>query len=1195
MFARVLVFVCTLPLILAAWQTPAQGVTGPAALSRGHINDLAPGEHVLPHLEADWSVAAPAIEPAADATQSASYDEATQTFTFAYTAGSESLVYTWSPQAGTDASMEGIGGETLVGTYQGAAFYPLEDLTVSRHSNPVAACTAPITGTGNNKLNKTTGGQLIACDASQIEAGVARCDFLVHCSTAASAAGPEHAMSVFVALVGTSLVVEFTPLLTAAATFSGPGCVDGQPSQHFWYDPTCAPTENGAEYLDPGLFTPAGGDAGKLTRAHRLPYSDRFAVLSHDDGSNAPLYFTAYWDFVASGSVEGINDAHAYFSTDGSSSASKRSAPTLRGDGLRERLVISVANTADRVLPSSPLSPSPHLAELGKLYHLDDWDDYEDPLWNSIDGCFEAQCESTGCETTSFALSASKRLQMMADYGARDVSFLRHNWQNAGYDQGTVTFPAKSSFGGTCGMLQLSAWVAAHTAIAQVEGGVGIRFGLHTNYQSYSIPFSEVTPTTMLYCDGGDICASFQEPLIHDTYGTTALFLDVASADYTRKMPDSVLGQDVGAAQVYDLQHELAAWVKNEHEGVLNGEGGSADVRWAGIFDALNGEISSVDRWRKAADGGCPFEGRDSVLIVDFKLLRLQDRAAITAVGYEGRWFAGNATGPCPGVMEGQVLAQWNRANLDEKRAVTLLFGNQAGFTLAYWEIPDEAMIGAEYHNLMPIQRRYLGNGAEVTEIRYFQTDGTALTLGEALLADYDFSIDALQVRTTWSTGLQIHVNLANSPWPIPQANGATITLGQRGFTAIGDGVTAFMGDYDGAGTANLTLADDRLFFDGRGQVVDLLGAFGVAADGAVLLDLVAADTLEVTPIELLGTALEVVTHLVVRPAVLAPTQPRPVSVEAFDLQGASLGAANVTLDETTVTFALDEGAFRYRVTLGLPPACAEDTDCDDGNPCTVDICTPDGEALCESVPSSELACDGGDPCSTYACVAGACVASPVQCPEGESCDQGACVDDTTACTSDCAGKACGDDGCGGQCGICNEGLTCTGSFACLGAGSCCEDNGSPGCDDQAVQDCVCAIDEGCCNNIVTWDGACVDLVESEGCGSCTEDPAPVADEEPQVAEPDIAPSLDTEAGDSIGPVPDVDAASDTASASGSPSEASGGCTCDAATSGGDPMPRAATLFLALLLLLWMRRRARPRGGSICVSTGRAHAPTNAA
>ena len=70
MSARALISLCVLTLGLAGWASTALGVTGPSALSRGHINDLAPGEHVAPHLEADWSVAAPAIEPAEGSSRS---------------------------------------------------------------------------------------------------------------------------------------------------------------------------------------------------------------------------------------------------------------------------------------------------------------------------------------------------------------------------------------------------------------------------------------------------------------------------------------------------------------------------------------------------------------------------------------------------------------------------------------------------------------------------------------------------------------------------------------------------------------------------------------------------------------------------------------------------------------------------------------------------------------------------------------------------------------------------------------------------------------------------------------------------------------------------------------------------------------------------------------------------------------------
>ena len=50
---------------------------------------------------------------------------------------------------------------------------------------------------------------------------------------------------------------------------------------------------------------------------------------------------------------------------------------------------------------------------------------------------------------------------------------------------------------------------------------------------------------------------------------------------------------------------------------------------------------------------------------------------------------------------------------------------------------------------------------------------------------------------------------------------------------------------------------------------------------------------------------------------------------------------------------------------------------------------------------------------------------------------------------------------------------------------NCCEaDDGRTGCDDAAVQECVCDADSWCCNN--AWDDVCVGEVASLGCGTCS-------------------------------------------------------------------------------------------------------------
>lgn len=51
------------------------------------------------------------------------------------------------------------------------------------------------------------------------------------------------------------------------------------------------------------------------------------------------------------------------------------------------------------------------------------------------------------------------------------------------------------------------------------------------------------------------------------------------------------------------------------------------------------------------------------------------------------------------------------------------------------------------------------------------------------------------------------------------------------------------------------------------------------------------------------------------------------------------------------------------------------------------------------------------------------------------------------------------------------------------GDGDCCAENGTPGCDDAAIESCVCMSDSYCCDT--EWDDVCVSEVDSFGCGTC--------------------------------------------------------------------------------------------------------------
>ncbi len=89
---------------------------------------------------------------------------------------------------------------------------------------------------------------------------------------------------------------------------------------------------------------------------------------------------------------------------------------------------------------------------------------------------------------------------------------------------------------------------------------------------------------------------------------------------------------------------------------------------------------------------------------------------------------------------------------------------------------------------------------------------------------------------------------------------------------------------------------------------------------------------------------------------------------------------------------------------------------CDDGNPCTDDVCRPSG--VCSHTPNIAL-CDDGDACTTFdRCVGGVCVGNAFDCDDGEPCTDDVCL----------------DGGCGhrARTGECDDGDACTEAEACV-------------------------------------------------------------------------------------------------------------------------------------------------------------------
>ena len=114
-------------------------------------------------------------------------------------------------------------------------------------------------------------------------------------------------------------------------------------------------------------------------------------------------------------------------------------------------------------------------------------------------------------------------------------------------------------------------------------------------------------------------------------------------------------------------------------------------------------------------------------------------------------------------------------------------------------------------------------------------------------------------------------------------------------------------------------------------------------------------------------------------------------------------------------------------------PEMGECTACEGNNQCGADW-------LCDPVSGNCVACvNDGDCPGDQQCIDSNC-APPPPCQSNEDCPDGKKCDTQTGlcggCAPKCTNKPCGPDGCGGECGTCNEGQQCV-NWTCVCAPNC--------------------------------------------------------------------------------------------------------------------------------------------------------------
>ena len=160
-------------------------------------------------------------------------------------------------------------------------------------------------------------------------------------------------------------------------------------------------------------------------------------------------------------------------------------------------------------------------------------------------------------------------------------------------------------------------------------------------------------------------------------------------------------------------------------------------------------------------------------------------------------------------------------------------------------------------------------------------------------------------------------------------------------------------------------------------------------------------------------------------------------------------------------------------------------TDCDDGDPCTLDLHSAHGDCTYRVWRGK---CEDGDPCTVgEMCTTSVCIGVPINCDDGFACTHDACgklgcvhqAKDTTACddANGCTTDTCDiDKGCvhAAAGDTCDDGSVCTTGDACKD-GACVANYIGPNCDDK--NPCTvdsCAPSTGLCQHIIA-DNACDD------------------------------------------------------------------------------------------------------------------------
>ena len=445
---------------------------------------------------------------------------------------------------------------------------------------------------------------------------------------------------------------------------------------------------------------------------------------------------------------------------------------------LRERFYVTVSDVFLDCVYLTNGQPSEHLSQLVDRVILDSWN-WQEPY-----------------KTREANLAA-----VIQENGLTDSILVEHRWQYATLDMANpVHYPANTSLWGTeeefqsylktirdlgcLVFLHEDYWFIHHNednyyyndirscfpelnsiedAIAQNADGTR-RVGWQSDGKDPSYAIVLRGRPYVSYATRSDMLAKYADregKKIQKTYNPDGSFLDVnggVDPDWMNQLTynaDCAYGRTL--AQVIADNVQMFQVIRNNYRGAVMSEGAqgvrSFGSAYAGWLESGSREITDCCH---------------CMIMPDYELKYIRPIMINQGMGPLGRFLVG---------AEDQAVA------MDKYTAAAIAYGH-TGFVSGM--VPDtyehkDRMIN-DYYMFRALQPQYLAAGVDVESILYFDANGKAMVLEEALRSGYDFR--SARLKIAYSNGLELCLNFSTENWNV-NLGGETYALDLNSWVAV--------------------------------------------------------------------------------------------------------------------------------------------------------------------------------------------------------------------------------------------------------------------------------------------------------------------------------------------------------------------------------------------------------------------------